>query len=123
MRHITAASLNITPDVTKEELAWFRAQVSNPANVQEFLERWEREEGDVEEGLGEEEKGENDGSDNLEIVIRLAMVRSGPDRGLFWRLLKMPDCTVPKKVGLDWTVPKRLYSPMLITFLFRYRIF
>ena len=37
---------------------------------------------------------------------RLATVRSGPDRGLFWRLLKRPDCTVQSFVGLDWTVPK-----------------
>ena len=39
-------------------------------------------------------------------VTRLATVRSGPDRGLFWRLLKRPDCTVQSFVGLDWTVPK-----------------
>jgi hypothetical protein len=32
---------------------------------------------------------------------RLATVQSGPDHGLFWRPLKMPDCMVPKKVGLD----------------------
>ena len=39
-------------------------------------------------------------------TTRLATVRSGPDRGLFWRLLKRPDCTVQSFVGLDWTVPK-----------------
>ena len=39
-------------------------------------------------------------------LTRLATVRSGPDRGLFWRLLKRPDCTVQSFVGLDWTVPK-----------------
>ena len=40
------------------------------------------------------------------VVTRLATVRSGPDRGLFWRLLKRLDCTVQSFVGLDWTVPK-----------------
>jgi hypothetical protein len=45
------------------------------------------------------------GKDQL-IVTRLATVRSGPDRGLFWRLLKRPDCTVQSFVRLDWTVPK-----------------
>ena len=39
-------------------------------------------------------------------VDRLATVQSGPDRGLFWRLLKRLDCTVQSFVGLDWTVPK-----------------
>ena len=39
-------------------------------------------------------------------TTRLATVRSGPDRGLFWRLLKRLDCTVQSFVGLDWTVPK-----------------
>jgi hypothetical protein len=39
-------------------------------------------------------------------VSRLATVRSGPDRGLFWRLLKRLDCTVQSFVGLDWTIPK-----------------
>ena len=68
-QHITAAGLNITPDVTEKELVQFRSQVNNPANIQEFLERWEREEGDVEKGLREwEREGEND-SDNLEIII------------------------------------------------------
>ena len=42
---------------------------------------------------------------------RLATVWSGPDRGLFWRLLKRLDRT------------KRPYSPTLITLLFCYRIF
>ena len=37
---------------------------------------------------------------------RLATVRSGLDRGIFWRLLKRLDCTVQSFVGLDWTVPK-----------------
>ena len=37
---------------------------------------------------------------------RLATVQSGPDRGLFWRLLKRLDCTVQSFVRLDWTVPK-----------------
>ena len=37
---------------------------------------------------------------------RLATVWSGPDRSLFWRLLKRLDCTVQSFVGLDWTVPK-----------------
>ena len=41
-----------------------------------------------------------------DIVSRLATVRSGLDRGLFWRLLKRLDCTVQSFVGLDWTVPK-----------------
>ena len=45
------------------------------------------------------------GKDQL-IVTRLATVRSGLDRGLFWRLLKRPDCTVQSFVRLDWTVPK-----------------
>ena len=40
------------------------------------------------------------------VPIRLATVRSSPDRGLFWRLLKRLDCTVQSFVGLDWTVPK-----------------
>jgi hypothetical protein len=39
-------------------------------------------------------------------VDRLATVQSGPDHGLFWRLLKRLDCTVQSFVGLDWTVPK-----------------
>ena len=37
---------------------------------------------------------------------RLATVQSGPDRGLFWRLLKRLDCTVQSFVGLDWAVLK-----------------
>ena len=40
------------------------------------------------------------------LQTRLATVRSGPDCGLFWRLLKRPDCTVQSFVRLDWTVPK-----------------
>ena len=69
-RHITAAGSDIA-DVTDEELAQFRGQVSNPDNVQQFLERWEGEEGDVEKGLGDGRvgEGEDDDSDNLEIVI------------------------------------------------------
>jgi phosphopantothenoylcysteine synthetase/decarboxylase len=70
-RHITAAGPNIAPGIKEEELAQFRGRVSNPANVREFMERWAGEEGDVEEGLGEGEKGEggNDDSDDLEIII------------------------------------------------------
>jgi hypothetical protein len=70
-RHITAAGPDIAPGIKEEELAQFRGRVSNPANVREFLERWAGEERDVEEGLGEGEKGEggNDDSDDLEIVI------------------------------------------------------
>src|SRR5580692_8880223 len=70
-RHITAAGPDIAPGIKEEELAQFRGRVSNPANVQEFMERWAGEEGDVEEGLGEGEKGEggNDDSDDLEIII------------------------------------------------------
>ena len=45
-------------------------------------------------------------ADAKEAASRLATVRSGPDRGLFWRLLKRLDCTVQSFVGLDWTVPK-----------------
>ena len=70
-RHITAAGSEVAPGVPEEELAWFRGQVSNPDNVRQFLERWEREEEDVEEGLGEGEKREGgDGdSDDIEIII------------------------------------------------------
>ena len=70
-RHITAAGPDIAPGIKEEELAQFRGRVSNPANVREFMERWAGEEGDVEEGLGEGEKGEggNDDSDDLEIII------------------------------------------------------
>ena len=69
--HIIAASPDVTPGVSEEELAQLRGQVSNPDNVRQFLERWKGEEGDVEEGLGEEGEGEweDDDSDNLEIVI------------------------------------------------------
>jgi hypothetical protein len=67
-RHITAAGHDVAP-VSEEELAQFRGQVSNPANVREFLEWWEAEEGDMEERLGEGEEGEGDNdSDNLKIV-------------------------------------------------------
>ena len=38
-RHITAAGPDVAPDVSEEELAQFRSQVSNPDNVQEFMER------------------------------------------------------------------------------------
>jgi phosphopantothenoylcysteine synthetase/decarboxylase len=70
-RHITAAGPDIAPGIKEEELVQFRGRVSNPANVREFMERWAGEEGDVEEGLGEGEKGEggNDDSDDLEIII------------------------------------------------------
>ena len=70
-RHITAAGPDIAPGIKEEELAQFRGRVSNPANVREFMERWAGEEGDVEEGLGEGEKGEggDDDSDDLEIII------------------------------------------------------
>ena len=70
-RHITAAGPDVAPGVPEEELARFRGRVSNPDNVRQFLERWEGEEGDVEEGLGEGEKGEGGGddSDDIEIVI------------------------------------------------------
>ena len=70
-RHITAAGPDVAPGVSEEELAQFRGRVSNPDNVRQFLERWEGEEGDVEEGLGEGGEGEwgDDDSDNLEIVI------------------------------------------------------
>ena len=57
-RHITAAGPDVAPGVPEEELARFRGLVSNLNNVRQFLERWEGEEGDVEEGLGEGEKGE-----------------------------------------------------------------
>ena len=40
------------------------------------------------------------------LLTRLATVQSGPDRGLFWRLLKRLDCTVQSFVRLDWTIPK-----------------
>ena len=70
-RHITAAGPDIAPGIKEEELAQFRGRVSNPANVREFMERWAGEEGDVEKGLGEGEKGEggDDNSDDLEIII------------------------------------------------------
>ena len=68
-RHITAAGLDIAPGVKEEELAQFRGQVNNPDDVRQFMERWEGEEGDVEEGLGEGGEGEDHDSDNLEIVI------------------------------------------------------
>ena len=70
-RHITAAGPDIAPGIKEEELAQFRCRVSNPANVREFMERWAGEEGDVEEGLREGEKGEggDDDSDDLEIII------------------------------------------------------
>jgi phosphopantothenoylcysteine synthetase/decarboxylase len=70
-QHITATGPDIAPGIKEEELAQFRGRVSNPANVREFMERWAGEEGDVEEGLGEGEKGEggNDNSDDLEIII------------------------------------------------------
>ena len=70
-RHITAAGPDIAPGIKEEELAQFRGRISNLANVREFMERWAGEEGDVEEGLGEGEKGEggNDDSDDLEIII------------------------------------------------------
>ena len=68
-RHIAAAGLDIAPDITEEELAQFRGQVSNPDDFRQFLQRWEGEEGDVEEGLGEGGEGKGDDSDNLEIVI------------------------------------------------------
>ena len=70
-RHITAAGSDIAPGINEEELAQFRGQVSNPANVWEFMEWWAGEEGDVEEGLEEGEKGEggDNDSDNLEIII------------------------------------------------------
>ena len=70
-QHITAASPEIAPGINGEELAQFRGQVSNPANVREFMERWAGEDADVEECLGEwgEGEGENNDSDNLEIVV------------------------------------------------------
>ena len=70
-RCITTASPDITPGVPEEELAQFRGRVSNPDDVRQFLECWEGEEGDVEEGLGEggEGEGRDNYSDNLEIVI------------------------------------------------------
>ena len=70
-RHITAAGPDVAPGVSEEELAQFRGRVSNPDNVRQFLERWEGEEGDVEEGLGEGGEGEwgDDDSDNFEIII------------------------------------------------------
>ena len=70
--HITAAGPDVAPDVSKEELAQFQSWVSNLDNVREFMERWAREDRDVEEGLGEGGEGEgerDDKSDNLEIVI------------------------------------------------------
>jgi hypothetical protein len=36
--YITVACLDITFDITEEVLVWFRGQVSNLTNVQEFLE-------------------------------------------------------------------------------------
>ena len=70
-RRITAAGPDVAPGVSQEELAQFRGRVSNPDNVRQFLEYWEGEKGDVEEGLGEGGEGEwgDDDSDNLEIVI------------------------------------------------------
>jgi hypothetical protein len=56
-------------DVFKEKLAQFLGQVSNPNNVWEFMKRWAGEDANVEEGLGEEGEGEDNNSDNLEVVI------------------------------------------------------
>src|SRR5580692_1173698 len=70
-QHITAAGPDTAPGIKEEELAQFRGRVSNPANVGEFMGQGGGEEGDVEEGLGEGEKGEggDDDSDDLEIII------------------------------------------------------
>jgi phosphopantothenoylcysteine synthetase/decarboxylase len=70
-RRITAAGTDIVPEATEEELAQFRGQVSNPDDVQRYLERWAGEDVDVEEGLGKESlgEGEDNDSDDIELVI------------------------------------------------------
>src|SRR6266436_8864876 len=66
-RHIAAAGLDIAPDITEEELAQFRGQISNPDDVRQFLQCWEGEEGDVEEGLGE--GGEDEDEDMADFIV------------------------------------------------------
>ena len=46
------------------------------------------------------------------------MLKTKERSGRYWALDWPRSSPVWKKVGLDWTVPKRLYSPTLITFCF-----
>jgi hypothetical protein len=59
------------PDITETELAQFRGQVSNPDDVQQFVEYLDKEEGEVDENFEEGEEGEEGGddSDDVEDVI------------------------------------------------------
>ena len=85
-RHITAAGPDVAPGVPEEELARFRGRVSNPDNVRQFLERWEGEEGDVEEGLGEGEKGE--GEVMIRMILRLLFLMMTTTMTTMMRMMK-----------------------------------
>ena len=86
-QHITAAGPDVAPGVSEEELAQFRGQVSNPDNVQQFLERWEGEEGDVEEGLGE--GGEEEGM-TIPTILRLSFQMMKTKTTTMMRTMKWP---------------------------------
>jgi ribonuclease E len=59
-RLITAAGDKLAPEASKEELEKFISEVSNPEDVQAYLDKWADEEADIDEGLGEEDEEEDD---------------------------------------------------------------
>lgn len=65
-RHIVAAGSDLEPEVSAEELQTFAGRVSNPEDVRSFLEKWNTEGVDVEEGL---EEGGDDDDDDVEVVV------------------------------------------------------
>ena len=67
-RYITAASNNLELEALKEELEKFIAEVSNPKDVQAYLDKWVDEDADIKEGLGWEDE-EDEEKDDVEVVV------------------------------------------------------
>ena len=64
-RHISVAGKVLELQALKEELDEFIGGVSNPKNIQDFLDKWEKGDADTDEGLVEPEEEAND----VEVVV------------------------------------------------------
>jgi hypothetical protein len=68
-RQIIATRDKVAPGVSEEELDSFTKNASNLADVREYLEKWGKEDADINEGLDRHGEEFNSGDDDLEVVI------------------------------------------------------
>lgn len=65
-RYIIAAGNELEPDISQDEMDKFKADVSNPSNIRDYIEKWSANDADCEEEIKEEEIDEDD---DIEVVI------------------------------------------------------